>query len=141
MEAASMARINFIGTKFGPTAGTGVVLVAGVVATRPDSVGAVKQIGASITHIAEIASTIGATVEEQGAATAEIARNVREAAKGAAEVDEKITHVNRGASIIGSASAQVLASARSLSLSLSLSKGNGSLKTEVKNFLNTVRAA
>ena len=90
-----------------------------------------------ITAIAEQTnlSALNATVEEQGAATAEIARNVSEAAKGTAEVAEKITQVNRGASATGSASAQVLASARSLS------KESGSLKSEVENFLNTVRAA
>jgi methyl-accepting chemotaxis protein len=109
--------------------------ITGMQAATQDSVGAIKEIGATISHIAEIASTIAATVEEQGAATAEIARNVSEAAKGTAEVAEKITQVNRGASATGSASAQVLASARSLS------KESGSLKTEVENFLNTVRAA
>jgi methyl-accepting chemotaxis protein len=109
--------------------------ITGMQAATQDSVGAIKEIGATISHIAEIASTIAATVEEQGAATAEIARNVGEAAKGTAEVAEKITQVNRGASATGSASAQVLASARSLS------KESGNLKTEVENFLSTVRAA
>jgi methyl-accepting chemotaxis protein len=109
--------------------------ITGMQAATQDSVGAIKEIGATITRIAEIASTIAATVEEQGAATAEIARNVGEAAKGTAEVAEKITQVNHGASATGSASAQVLASARSLS------KESGSLKTEVDNFLRTVRAA
>jgi methyl-accepting chemotaxis protein len=109
--------------------------ITGMQAATQDSVGAIKEIGATITRISDIASTIAATVEEQGAATAEIARNVGEAAKGTAEVAEKITQVNRGASATGSASAQVLASARSLS------KESGSLKAEVENFLNSVRAA
>jgi methyl-accepting chemotaxis protein len=109
--------------------------ITGMQAATQDSVSAIKEISATITHIADIATTIAATVEEQGAATAEIARNVSEAAKGTAEVAEKITQVNHGASATGSASAQVLASARSLS------KESGNLKTEVENFLNTVRAA
>jgi methyl-accepting chemotaxis protein len=109
--------------------------IAGMQAATQDSVGAIKEIGATISHISDIAATIAATVEEQGAATAEIARNVSEAAKGTAEVAEKITQVNHGASATGSASAQVLASARSLS------KESGNLKNEVENFLNTVRAA
>jgi methyl-accepting chemotaxis protein len=109
--------------------------ISGMQAATQDSVGAIKEIGATITRIADIATTIAATVEEQGAATSEIARNVSEAAKGTAEVAEKITQVNRGASATGSASAQVLASSRSLS------KESGSLKTEVENFLNTIRAA
>jgi methyl-accepting chemotaxis protein len=109
--------------------------ITGMQAATQDSVGAIKEIGATISRISDIASTIAATVEEQGDATAEIARNVGEAAKGTVEVAEKITQVNRGASATGSASAQVLASARSLS------KESSSLKTEVENFLNTVRAA
>jgi methyl-accepting chemotaxis protein len=109
--------------------------ITGMQAATQDSVGAIKEIGATITRISDIASTIAATVEQQGAATAEIARNVGEAAKGTAEVAEKITQVNHGASATGSASAQVLSAARSLS------KESGSLKTEVENFLNTVRAA
>jgi methyl-accepting chemotaxis protein len=109
--------------------------IAGMQAATQDSVGAIKEIGTTISHISDIAATIAATVEEQGAATAEIARNVSEAAKGTAEVAEKITQVNHGASATGSASAQVLASARSLS------KESGNLKNQVENFLNTVRAA
>jgi methyl-accepting chemotaxis protein len=109
--------------------------ITGMQAATQDSVGAIKEIGATITRIANIATTIAATVEEQGAATAEIARNVSEAAKGTAEVAEKITQVNRGASATGSASAQVLASAQSLS------NESGHLKSEVEKFLDTVRAA
>jgi methyl-accepting chemotaxis protein len=109
--------------------------IAGMQAATLDSVGAIQEIGSTITRIAEIASTIASTVEEQGAATSEIARNVSEAAKGTAEVADKITQVNRGASATGSASAQVLTAARSLSTE------SGHLKTEVSRFLETVRAA
>ena len=109
--------------------------IQGMQAATQDSVGAIKEIGATISRISDISTTIAATVEQQGAATSEIARNVSEAAKGTAEVAEKITHVNSGASSTGSASAQVLASARSLSSESRL------LKAEVEKFLNTVRAA
>jgi methyl-accepting chemotaxis protein len=109
--------------------------IAGMQAATRDSVGAIKEIGATITHISDIATTIAATIEEQGAATAEIARNVSEAAKGTAEVAEKITQVNRGAHATGMASTQVLESARSLS------RESSSLKTEVEKFLDTIRAA
>src|SRR5450755_2068374 len=109
--------------------------ITGMQAATQDSVSAIKEIGATISHIADIATTIAATVEEQGTSTVEIARNVSQAAKGTAEVADKITQVNRGASATGSASAQVLASAQLLS------RESGSLKAEVENFLNTVRAA
>jgi methyl-accepting chemotaxis protein len=109
--------------------------IAGMQAATQESVSAIKEIGTTITQISDIATTIAATIEEQGAATSEIARNVGEAAKGTAEVAEKITEVNRGASDTGTASSQVLESARSLSVQSS------NLRTEVENFLNTVRAA
>ena len=78
--------------------------ITGMQAATEDSVGAIKEIGATISRISDISTTIAATIEEQGAATAEIARNVSEAAKGTAEVAEKITQVNSGASSTGSAS-------------------------------------
>ncbi|UFZ01981.1 methyl-accepting chemotaxis protein [Bradyrhizobium ontarionense] len=109
--------------------------IAGMQAATQESVAAIKEIGATITQISDIATTIAATVEQQGAATREIARNVGEAAKGTAEVAERITEVNRGASATGSASAQVLDSARSLTFQSS------NLKVEVEKFLTTVRAA
>lgn len=109
--------------------------IAGMQSATEDSVGAIKEIGATIARISDISTTISATIEQQGAATAEIARNVSEAAKGTVEVADKIAQVSQGASATGAASGQVLASARSLSSESSL------LKTEVERFLNTVRAA
>jgi methyl-accepting chemotaxis protein len=100
-----------------------------------DSVTAIKAIGGTIGKIAEIAAAIAAAVEEQGAATGEIARNVQEAAKGTDQVARHITDVNRGASQTGTASGQVLASARELS------KDGGRLRQEVEKFLAAVRAA
>ena len=109
--------------------------IAGMQAATEDSVGAIKEIGATISRISDISTTIAATIEEQGAATAEIARNVSEAAKGTVEVADKIAQVSHGASATGSASTQVLASARSLSTE------SARLKNEVAKFLDTVRAA
>ncbi|QQO18829.1 chemotaxis protein [Bradyrhizobium diazoefficiens] len=109
--------------------------IAGMQSATEDSVGAIKEIGATIARISDISTTIAATIEEQGAATAEIARNVSEAAKGTLEVADKIAQVSHGASATGAASGQVLASARSLSSESAL------LKSEVERFLNTVRAA
>jgi methyl-accepting chemotaxis protein len=109
--------------------------IAGMQAATTDSVAAIKEIGGTIDRVSEIASAIAAAVEEQGAATQEIARNVQEAAQGTAQVAMNIMDVNKGASETGSASSQVLASARALS-----SEGN-KLKLEVAKFLATVRAA
>ncbi|MDB5602198.1 MAG: chemotaxis protein [Xanthobacteraceae bacterium] len=109
--------------------------IAGMQTATSESVAAIKEIGGTITRIADIATTIASAVEQQGAATQEIARNVGEAAKGTAQVATNITDVNRGANETGSASAQVLSSAQSLS------KESDHLKREVDNFLSTVRAA
>ena len=58
---------------------------------------------------------IASAIEEQGAATQEIARNVSQAAKGTAEVAGNIGEVSHGAAETGTASSQVLSSARQLS--------------------------
>jgi methyl-accepting chemotaxis protein len=109
--------------------------IVGMQTATQVSVSAIKQIGATIGQMSDIASTIAAAVEEQGAATQEIARNVQQAAQGTAAVASQIGSVNKGAVETGSASNQVLTSARALS-----SEGN-KLKLEVDKFLATVRAA
>src|SRR5262249_44227103 len=83
------------------------------VATR-DSVSAIKEIGATINRLSEIAAAIAAAVEEQSATTSEIARNVDQVARGSGEVTGNLAHVSRGAGETGAASQQVLTSARSL---------------------------
>jgi methyl-accepting chemotaxis protein len=100
-----------------------------------DSVAAIRAIGGTINRVSEIAAAIAAAVEEQGAATQEIARNVQQAAQGSAEVAETIDSVSRGATATGTASAQVLGSARALA------RESGHLKLEVEKFLANVRAA
>jgi len=109
--------------------------ISGMQAATNESVAAIKEISGTIGRISEISTAIAAAVEEQGAATGEIARNVQQAAAGTTQVASNITEVNRGAVETGSASGQVLTSARSLS-----SESNH-LKSEVKNFLSTIRAA
>jgi methyl-accepting chemotaxis protein len=109
--------------------------IAGMQVATQDSVVAIKQIGATIGRISEIAAMIAVSVDQQGGATQEIARNVDQAARGTSEVATNIVDVNRGASETGSASAQVLSSAQSLS------GESNRLKLEVDRFLDTVRAA
>jgi methyl-accepting chemotaxis protein len=109
--------------------------IAGMQTATQDSVAAIKEIGATIGRISDIAATIATAVEEQGAATSEIARNVHQAAQGTAQVAGNIGEVNKGAAETGSASAQVLCSAKALSTE------GGKLKLEVDKFLATVRAA
>ncbi|WP_439372721.1 methyl-accepting chemotaxis protein [Bradyrhizobium sp. DASA03120] len=109
--------------------------ISEIQAATEDSVGAIKAIGDTITRMSEIASAIASAVEEQGAATREISRNVQQAARGTQQVSVSIVDVQHGASQTGSASANVLAAARSLS-------GESTrLKTEVGKFLDAIRAA
>jgi methyl-accepting chemotaxis protein len=109
--------------------------ITGIQASTQESVEAIKEIGATIGRLSEIAATIASAVEEQGAATQEISRNVQQAAQGTREVSSNITDVQRGAAETGSASSQVLSSAQTLS------RDSNRLKTEVAKFLNSVRAA
>ena len=94
--------------------------IAAMQTATEDSVTSIKEIGKTIGRIAEIAAAIS--------------RNVQQAAQGTAQVASNIVDVNRGAGETGSASTQVLASARSLS------NESNNLKIEVEKFLTTVRA-
>jgi methyl-accepting chemotaxis protein len=109
--------------------------ITGIQSATEESVGAIKEISATIEKLSEISSTIAAAVEEQGAATQEISRNVQQAAQGTQQVSSNITDVQRGASETGTASSQLLAAAQSLS------GESNRLKNEVGKFLDTVRAA
>ena len=109
--------------------------IARMQAATTDSVGAIKDVSATIGQISKIATDISRTVEAQADMTREIAHNVGEAAKGTSDVASNITNVNVGAVETGSASSQVLQAAQSLSVE------SNHLKSAVENFLSTVRAA
>ena len=109
--------------------------ITGMQATTTDSVGAIKDVSATIGQISTIAADISKAVQAQGEMTQEIAHNVGQAAKGTADVASSITNVSLGAVETGSASTQVLQAARSLSTE------SDHLKSAVESFLSTVRAA
>ncbi|WP_395016449.1 methyl-accepting chemotaxis protein [Dongia sp.] len=95
---------------------------------------AISSIVHTINRVSEISTAIASAVEEQGAATQEISRNVQQAAQGTQEVSGNITGVTDAAGQTGHAARQVLESAGELSR-------NGSmLKSQVEEFLRTVRA-
>jgi methyl-accepting chemotaxis protein len=100
-----------------------------------NSVDAIREISVTIERMSEISSTIAAAVEEQGAATNEIARNVQQAAQGTQQVSSSITEVERGASETGAASSQLLSAARTLA------RDGSRLQSDVRKFLEGVRAA
>jgi methyl-accepting chemotaxis protein len=109
--------------------------IAGMQTATDESVGAIKEIGATIGRMSEISATIASAVEEQGAATQEISRNVQQAAQGTMQVSSNIMDVQHGAGETGTASSQVLSAAQLLA------RDSDRLKAEVSKFLNSVRAA
>jgi len=109
--------------------------IAGMQNATNESVLAIREIGTTINLISEISSTISAAVEQQGAATQEIARHVQHAARRSGVVATNIADVSRGARETGSASSQVLSSAKTISTE------SDRLRTEVERFLTAVRAA
>jgi methyl-accepting chemotaxis protein len=109
--------------------------IASVQAATQDSVGSIKEIGGTISRIAEIAAAITAAVEVQAVTTQDIAANVEAATGSAAHVAANIAEVNDGAGDITSASAQILASARSLS------HEGSRLSTEMERLISAVCAA
>ncbi len=109
--------------------------IAGMQQATEESVAAIKEIGATIGQISTIASTIAGAVEQQGSATEEIARNVQGVAAGTQDAAANIIKVNQGATETGSASEQVLNSAKSLS-------GESTrLRAELDRFMANIRAA
>ena len=109
--------------------------ISGMQDATQESVTAIKQIGATIAQISTIASSIATAVEEQGAATHEIARNVQNVAEGTREAAANIVQVNRGATETGSASEEVLSSAKALS------SESTRLRAELGRFMANIRAA
>lgn len=109
--------------------------ISGMQGATQESVTAIKEIGGTIGKISEIASTIASAVEEQGSATQEIARSVQNVAKGTQAASDNVMQVNRGATETGSASEEVLHSARSLS------SESTRLREELDRFMANIRAA
>jgi len=109
--------------------------ILGMQDATQESVAAIKEIGGTIAQISNIASSIASAVEQQSSATQEIARSVQSVAQGTREAAANIMQVNRGATETGSASEDVLNSARSLSIE------SARLREELDRFMGNIRAA
>ena len=109
--------------------------ISGMQGATQESVAAIKEIGGTIGQISDIASSIASAVEHQSAATQEIARSVQTVAQGTNEAAADIMEVNRGATETGSASEDVLNSARTLS------SESTRLRAELDRFMANIRAA
>lgn len=109
--------------------------IAGMQGATAESVGAIKEIGATIGQISTIAASIESAVEQQGAATQEIARNVQNVTQGTQTAAVDVSQVNRGAAETGVASEEVLNSAKTLS------SESARLSAELDRFMANIRAA
>jgi methyl-accepting chemotaxis protein len=109
--------------------------ITGMQGATQESVAAIKEIGGTIGQISTIASTIASAVEQQSSATQEIARSVQNVAQGTHEAAANIMQVNRGATETGSASEEVLNSAKTLS------SESARLREELDRFMANIRAA
>jgi methyl-accepting chemotaxis protein len=109
--------------------------ILGMQGATQESVAAIKEIGGTIAQISNIASAIASAVEQQSSATQEIARSVQNVAQGTHEASADILQVNRGATETGSASEEVLNSAKTLS------SESTRLREELDRFMANIRAA
>jgi methyl-accepting chemotaxis protein len=109
--------------------------IATIQSATGESVAAIAKFGGTVKEMADIATAIAAAVEEQGAATGEIARNVEQAANGTAAVTREIGDVRvvAGETDAGAEAALTAAAA--------LQQQAVSLKSNVDDFLHTIRAA
>jgi methyl-accepting chemotaxis protein len=99
------------------------------------TVTAVQGIGSTITSVSDIATAIASAVEQQSAATKDIGANIQQAARHTAEVNSNIAGVAQTVGETGSAASGVLAA------SSGLVRETVKLRSEVEDFLSTVRAA
>jgi methyl-accepting chemotaxis protein len=93
----------------------------------------IRDIGAVIESMSEIAAGIAAAVEQQGAATAEIAQNVAQASAGSQEVSTNIAGVGSAAGEAKETSRRILEAATKLS------DEADSMQRQVAGFLARVR--
>jgi methyl-accepting chemotaxis protein len=112
--------------------------IAGQVKTMQSAtgatVGSIEGIRNVIGRINETATSIAAAMEQQDSSTQEIARNVQQAASGTQQVSNSIGSVQKAAVETGSATDQVLKSAKGLS------EQSETLSREVETFLAGLRA-
>lgn len=99
-----------------------------------NSAQAIQAITVTVNRVNEISTAIAAAIQEQGAATQEISRNIQQAAKGTTEVSSNISGVTTAARGTGAAASQVLNAATELG------KNGVLLKSQVEQFLLTVRS-
>lgn len=100
-----------------------------------NAIAAIRNIQKAISHVDQISSFISTAVVQQQTATQEISGNVQQASQSVDEVTLNIAGVTEASGSVGAASSQMLNAATTLS------EQAQTLKTEVDDFIRTVRAA
>jgi methyl-accepting chemotaxis protein len=88
--------------------------IAAIQTDTKGAVDAIATIGAVISQISDISSTIATAVEEQSATTNEMSRNVTEAAKGSTEITQNIAGVSQAAQGTSSSAHESMKAAHAL---------------------------
>jgi methyl-accepting chemotaxis protein len=109
--------------------------VVGMQESMTQTVGAIKNIGSTITQINQTSAAVAAAVQEQVAATQEVASNVEQAAKGTGDISKNIAEVAAAAGRTGATASEVLDTANHLSQQADV------LHKEVDKFLTSLNAA
>lgn len=109
--------------------------ISGIQGSTQEAVGAIDGITGIIANLNEIATEVAAAVEEQGQATTEISNSVQQAVQSTQEVTNHIHEMQAAARQTGEAARQVLGA------SDKLNSQSGTLRSEVSNFLDEVRAS
>ncbi len=109
--------------------------IANMQQVTTSAVGAIRNIGLTITEINEVTTAIASAVEQQGAATREIARNIQHASGGTSEVSSNIIGVTTASAEAGSAANEVLSASGALRREAEV------LRSEIDLFLSGIRAA
>jgi methyl-accepting chemotaxis protein len=109
--------------------------IANMQQVTTSAVGAIRNIGLTISEINEVTTAIASAVEQQGAATSEIARNIQHASGGTSEVSSNIIGVSTASAEAGSAANKVLGASGALRREAEV------LRSEIDLFLSGIRAA
>jgi methyl-accepting chemotaxis protein len=109
--------------------------IANMQQVTTSAVGAIRNIGLTISEINEVTTAIASAVEQQGAATREIARNIQHASGGTSEVSSNIIGVSTASAEAGSAASEVLSASGALRREAEV------LRSEIDLFLSGIRAA
>ncbi|MDE1569552.1 methyl-accepting chemotaxis protein [Aquabacter sp. P-9] len=109
--------------------------ITGIQDSTGDVVVSISGFSQTIAELRAAAAAIAAAMEEQNATTGEVARSIQSAANGTTEVTASIAAVERAAQASSAAAQQVLSSSRDLSQQAE------HLRRQVRDFVQTVRAA